>query len=343
MTTGVTHHNREEREAQDPLVSVIIPVFNAEKYLQKTLESALEQTYSHLEILLVDDGSEDESPLIAEAMANRHPSKIKLLRHQGGGNRGVSESRNLALAHASGEYIAFLDADDLWYPSKLERQVSFMQEHSEVGLSFTKARIFREELDNFFLPGVAVLGHEAPADRKQTLLEVIAIRLNYIFSTVIVRTDLLRNVGGFVMGLPFQTEDRIMVAMISAEHRISLLPDVLGEYRAHDGNYTARVLREKTEYAIHFDMQVRIMEWTLKRGRRDLAVSLAVLLLPGSMVRFLATLRPGTLGVFLRDFGCLLRRMPHWPLLVISHHIARARDRLSGEKKAGDPGSGMNT
>ncbi len=110
---------------ENPLVSVIIPTFNAEKYISDTIKSVQNQSYQNWEILLVDDASSDETPKIitpflTDKRIQFYPLKI---------NSGTGVARNTALANAKGKYIAFLDADDLWRPEKLEKQIDFMQLH----------------------------------------------------------------------------------------------------------------------------------------------------------------------------------------------------------------------
>ena len=118
------------REAK-PLVSCIIIFLNEEKYLAEAIESVIAQSYGRWELLLVDDGSTDGSEAIARSYCERFPKKIRYLTHEGRRNRGMSATRNLGLRSARGEYVAFLDGDDCWYPDKLERQVALFGEHPE--------------------------------------------------------------------------------------------------------------------------------------------------------------------------------------------------------------------
>jgi glycosyltransferase involved in cell wall biosynthesis/SAM-dependent methyltransferase len=110
-----------------PLVSVIIIFLDEERFVQEAIESVFAQTYGHWELLLVDDGSRDASTQIARRWAEENPGQVHYLEHEGHRNRGMSASRNLGLQHARGGYIAFLDADDIWLPAKLERQLAIMQ------------------------------------------------------------------------------------------------------------------------------------------------------------------------------------------------------------------------
>jgi glycosyltransferase involved in cell wall biosynthesis len=110
-----------------PLISIIIPTYNAEPYIGETLDSVLSQTYPRREIIVVDDGSTDRTPQCLEA----YSSTIRYLRQE---NAGAGAARNAGLKAASGDYIAFLDADDLWLPEKLEVQLEVAKKHPESGL-----------------------------------------------------------------------------------------------------------------------------------------------------------------------------------------------------------------
>jgi glycosyltransferase involved in cell wall biosynthesis len=109
-----------------PLVSVIMIFFNEERFIEEAIESVLAQTYKNWELLLVDDGSTDGSTDFALRYAERYSDQIRYLEHEGHQNRGMSASRNLGIGEARGQYIAFLDADDVYLPQKLERQVAIL-------------------------------------------------------------------------------------------------------------------------------------------------------------------------------------------------------------------------
>src|SRR6266481_2960226 len=103
---------------KQPLTSVVIPAYNAELFLERTLRSALRQTHSNLEVIVVDDGSTDKTRVIAEAAA-AIDDRVRIISVPNG---GVAKSRNIGIAEANGEFVAFLDADDLWHPAKFELQ-----------------------------------------------------------------------------------------------------------------------------------------------------------------------------------------------------------------------------
>lgn len=112
-----------------PLVSIVIPAYNAERWIELTLDSARQQTHGNIEILVIDDGSTDRTPELVEAAAARDP-RVSLYRQA---NAGVGAARNHGIRRAKGRYIAPLDADDLWKPEKIERQVARFAEGEAKG------------------------------------------------------------------------------------------------------------------------------------------------------------------------------------------------------------------
>ena len=119
-----------------PLVSVVVIFLDAGRFLDEAIRSILAQRYSHWELLLVDDGSSDGSSALARGCAERESHRVRYLEHAGHRNLGMSASRNLGLRHARGDYLALLDADDVWLPEKLERQVAILEAHPDVALLF---------------------------------------------------------------------------------------------------------------------------------------------------------------------------------------------------------------
>ena len=120
-------------------VSVIIPVYNVEKYVAATIKSVLSQTYENFEILIIDDGSPDGSLAICQQFKD---SRIKIIRQK---NRGLAGARNTGIRHASGDYLAFLDADDIWVPEKLEKHVHHLNNSPTVGISFCYSSFIDEQ------------------------------------------------------------------------------------------------------------------------------------------------------------------------------------------------------
>ena len=115
----------DSREYVPGLVSVITPVYNAEKVIEKTIKSVFNQTYKKIEMVLVDDCSKDKSAVIIERCKEIYPGIVYFLQPQ---NMGAGAARNKALELAQGQYVAFLDADDLWLPEKTQKQLNTMAE-----------------------------------------------------------------------------------------------------------------------------------------------------------------------------------------------------------------------
>ena len=113
------------RQYIDGMVSVITPVYNAEKVIGATLESVFAQTYPQIEIVLVDDCSSDKSQFVIDGYKKTHPEIVYFRQPI---NQGAGAARNKALELAKGQYVAFLDADDLWHPQKIEKQVNLLRE-----------------------------------------------------------------------------------------------------------------------------------------------------------------------------------------------------------------------
>ena len=301
------------------LVSVIIPLYNQERFIAATLDSVLAQDYAAFEVLVADDGSTDGSLAIAEDYASHHPDRIRVLRHEGGVNRGVSATRNLALREARGEWSAFLDSDDLWYPGKLSQQMAFIQDHPETMVCYTLSDVIREGRGEEFIPDEDILGsHPLPPRPRDLFLQILLVQVNDIFSTVVVRTGQLREIGGFEENLPFQCEDRIMVARMATYGSVTCLPEVLCSYRAHDTSYTSSVLASRTWPAIFYDGQVRLMVALFRTGhRKEWAHDIARYILPVSVIRAAAcSVQPRILGRVFLDFLWSLRYAPWIPVFM---------------------------
>jgi len=134
-----------------PLVTVISVFLNAEKFIDEAIASVFAQSYSRWELLLVDDGSTDRSTAIARRYAQRHPDKVRYLEHSGHRNRGISASQNLAINTAKGQYIAFLDSDDIWFPEKLAAQVFILNAQPEAAMVYGEPQYWyswSENLEN---------------------------------------------------------------------------------------------------------------------------------------------------------------------------------------------------
>jgi glycosyltransferase involved in cell wall biosynthesis len=182
--------NVDPREGSvNPRVSVIIPMYNAERWIIGTLASVQRQTYRNCHIIVIDDGSTDGSSAIVRILADSSETHVELVRTP---NRGVSAARNLGISRATGDLIALLDADDVWLPNKLQSQVALLQQHPEAiaaGCSYT---ICNENLDSA-LKYVDV-GWARQDILSWLLLESLGVLLP---STILMRLAAAHEVGPF--------------------------------------------------------------------------------------------------------------------------------------------------
>ena len=115
------------------MISIVVPVYNAAKYIEETIESVVNQTYKDWELLLVDDCSKDDSAEVIQEVIRsfeqdeEYKGRIRFIKKEH--NEGAAKARNTGIMEAQGRYIAFLDADDIWYPEKLQNELDFMQLH----------------------------------------------------------------------------------------------------------------------------------------------------------------------------------------------------------------------
>jgi hypothetical protein len=170
-----------------PRVSVIIPTFNCARFLGRAIGSVLDQTFTDYEILLVDDGSTDETPELVAGFGGR-------VRYLYQANRGPTPARNFALTQASGDLIAYLDADDMWYPDKLAKQVAFLDAHEGCGLVHSETTIIDEMDRVIHLRFNREKGGKVPVGH--CTLDLLR-RNNVQFLTVLERRECLERTGRF--------------------------------------------------------------------------------------------------------------------------------------------------
>jgi glycosyltransferase involved in cell wall biosynthesis len=177
-------------KAMRPLVSVVIPAYNAERFLGQAVASVLAQSYRDLELIIVDDGSDDGTPGIIRALeaasVNRQTMPVRGIFQS---NSGPSRARNRGIEEAQGAYVAFLDADDRWHPEKLERQIAVLEADPALGVCVTGWRIITESGAGTKRTGGAAEG----LITFEMLLEFNRI----ITPSVVGRTALFRALGGF--------------------------------------------------------------------------------------------------------------------------------------------------
>ena len=228
---------------RNPLVSIVVPFLNAHPFLEECIGSVMSQTYPHWELLLVNDGSTDEGTSVAEACAIRHPERVRHLRHAGHKNRGVSASRNLGLRAARGEYVAFLDADDVWLPTKLEEQVAYLAEYPDAVMVYGRMRYWyswtgrAEDANRDYEvdPGIPTGSVFRPPELVIASLEGVARAP--LPSDILLRTSTVDLVGGFEEERAFSVyEDRVFFVKIALAGAVYVADQCWVNYRQHEGS-----------------------------------------------------------------------------------------------------------
>lgn len=208
-----------------PLVSVIVPAYNAETYILQTLNSVLSQTYKNIEVVVVDDGSHDGTTQIVEAIMRRD-DRVALLRQS---NSGVAVARNLAIEKSRGEYIAPIDADDMWYPQKIEKQVHCML---HAGLDTGLVYAWSVHIDE---RGLLTGGYNAFDIEGDVFVSLIMSNFIGNASAPLIRRVCFEKVGGYNTRLFEQNaqgcEDRDLYLRIAASYKFRVGKEFLVEYR----------------------------------------------------------------------------------------------------------------
>jgi glycosyltransferase involved in cell wall biosynthesis/peptidoglycan/xylan/chitin deacetylase (PgdA/CDA1 family) len=237
-------------------VSVITPFFNNEAFLAEAIDSVIAQTFGDWEYLLVDDGSGPEATAIAKQYAAQYPDKIRYLEHDQHLNRGISATRNLGVRHARGEYIAFLDSDDVWLPEKLAGHVTLLDARQEVGMvcgTTIEWRSWSNGSDIILPTGERqdVVIH--PPEAACTLYPLGPARAPS-FSDVVFRAHLLRELGGFEEKFTGIFDDQVFLLKIYLSTPVYFSSVTSNKYRQHPSSTsaTARQLDETLQGKLFF-------------------------------------------------------------------------------------------
>jgi glycosyltransferase involved in cell wall biosynthesis len=255
---------RLPRTNDDELVSVIIPAYNAQATLDDTLNSVRSQTHRNLEIVVVDDGSTDDTAIVAQ----RHSAvdaRVRIIRQD---NAGVAAARNTGIAATSGRYVAPIDADDLWAPSKIERQlVAAAKDQGKVGLVYSWFAVIDQNN--------GVLRHEDGADAEGVVLRQLLLG-NFVGngSSALILRSAIECAGFYDVGLRASgcqgAEDYKMYLEIAEQYEFAIVPDYLTGYREHSGNMSsdaARMVRSRDVCVDEFAIRHPELRDAIESGR----------------------------------------------------------------------------
>ncbi len=278
-----------------PRVTAIIIVLNGEKFIDEAIRSVLAQSLDDWELLVVDDGSTDRTCDIARAYVESD-SRIRLIQHLDAGNHGMSASRNLGIEQARGEFVAFLDADDVWLPQKLAEQLALFDRHSEAAIVYGRTLIWysweqpSKREDHFYSLGV-------PADALYPPPRLFLQLLDNTHQTpttcnAMVRRSAAIDVGGFDPSFRAMFEDQLFFAKLLVRYPAYVSGRCWAKYRQHRSSASAEskgpsaVRREHLRYLLavrthlaqegrtpvgaRLKLELTILRLRMSRMRRDL-------------------------------------------------------------------------
>ncbi|USD43542.1 glycosyltransferase family 2 protein [Vibrio sp. SCSIO 43135] len=260
-------------------VSVIIPTYNCKQYLNKALSSVVEQSHRDLEVIVIDDNSNDGSDELLQYWASVD-SRIKVLNQPG---LGASMARNIGIAQATGDYIAFLDADDFWLPNKIVDQLELHQFYPEIALSFTNYNHLTESYQEI----IDCFGYWDKFQSETRRFLLLEQPLDFIIanniigtSTVMVKTDVLKQMKPFDSSFTY-CEDWELWLRICEKHSVAALNSVKTGYLMRQGSQTQshekrlanlaciENILEKYQGYTHSQRPIRIAQARLLEGYAD--------------------------------------------------------------------------
>jgi glycosyltransferase involved in cell wall biosynthesis len=208
-------------QIRDPEVSVLMSCYNGGRWLREAIDSVIAQTFDDFELILVDDGSSDETWSIIESYRDRDRRIVAVSKS----HTGLADSLNVGIAKARGAWIARLDQDDLCEPTRLEEQVNFVSNHPDVVLLGTGCL----EIDN---QGRAIKRHEYPSDHHDLVRRLERLRAFFPHSSAFYRADDVRKAGGYVSRI-HRSEDSRLWLELTSRGNIACLPKLLVRIRRH--------------------------------------------------------------------------------------------------------------
>ncbi|RXR19086.1 glycosyltransferase family 2 protein [Flavobacterium amnicola] len=206
----------------NPKITVVMTVYNGEKYIKESIECVLNQTFQDFELLVINDGSTDGSVSIVESFQD---SRIRLIHNEK--NSGVLFTRNRGLQEAFGEYVAVLDSDDLCTSNRLETQYNFLEANPDIAVCGTWGIMIDEN--------GTVFGHKIMPETNKNLVSIAMLFNNqFIHSSVMYRKEIALQAGGYTTVNGGLAEDFGLFSRISIHHKMANIPEYITQYREHN-------------------------------------------------------------------------------------------------------------
>jgi len=254
----------------DPKVSILIPLYNSEEYIAETIDSCLDQTYKNIEIIIVDDGSTDSSLDIAKEYEKKH-SNIKVETQK---NSGAPVARNRAFKLSTGEYIQYIDADDLLHPAKIKLQMEVLSKEDGKTVAFGKYGYFKENIENIAWKDLPV--NKNYNSGKQFLLDLWGNGVAIIPHMWLLPRKLIEESGGWDESLSKNQDGEFFARVVFKANKVVFIEKSIGYYRRDNENSISRQVSRKTLQANFqaFETYVELMQDDMDKFevRRTLAL-----------------------------------------------------------------------
>ncbi|BDU23580.1 glycosyltransferase family 2 protein [Flavobacterium sp. GSB-24] len=216
-----------ERNNELPLVSIIVPAYNHEKYIENCIDSIINQSYKNIEVIIINDGSTDRT--LSKLSSYKNFEQVKIINQE---NKGLCKTLNLGLSLTKGKYISILASDDYLINDKLEKQVAFLEYNPQYGMCCAKAYEVDDAGKNLGTVGAVVDENELSF---QNLLDGNKIAI----LTALLKSNVFDEVGGFDEGL--YMEDWDMWLRVSNKYKIGFLNEFVAYYRKHETNISSKI------------------------------------------------------------------------------------------------------
>lgn len=212
------------------LVSVIIPAYNAERYLDETIQSVINQSYHNWELIIVNDGSSDKTASITKTWTEKD-KRIQCINKL---NTGVSDSRNIGIENAKGEIIFFLDADDVWDPNNISEKLKRFDQNN-ISAIYSACELIDENTKS--------LTRNLQGSEDLSLKDMLLLKGNYITapSGIAVKTNVARKIDGFDKNLSNNADQDFFIRILAGGYKIGYLNETLWKYRMHHAGMSKNV------------------------------------------------------------------------------------------------------
>lgn len=238
-----------QKNQAELLLSVIIPAHNSAPFIAETLDSVLSQGVENMEIVVMNDGSTDNTGAVVESYVKKHgPEKIIHLKHET--PAGPSAARNEAIERARGRLIAFIDADDIWLPNTLQKRIDYLESHPETVLVSADVQNFNSKgvIDESYFKSRKVYQAFKAADYELADLFSFVLNVCLVFtSTVVVRKNCILEVGGFDESLHVG-EDKELYFRLARRYKMKIFPEIMLRRRMHSTNLSNNQVVRRMSY-----------------------------------------------------------------------------------------------